>query len=77
MDIIDTTLDKKFSELPMGSIFTLYSQYYMKVRVRFLDYSNEYMEKSLAVNLKTGAIDEIKDDEKLRIVTAQLFIGGT
>lgn len=76
MIIEDYTLNKKFSELEHGTCFVMFSQYYMKL---FIKYYDEYANKSIsykqyAVNLKTGVAECVKDDEKVRVVNATMII---
>ena len=76
MDIEDFTIDKKFSELETGCCFVLYSEYFMKLHIKYYDeYSKQTTSyKQYAVNLKTGFAENIKADEKVRVVTARLII---
>lgn len=77
MIIKDYTLNKTFSELSAGTCFVMYSEYYMKLHIKYFDeYSNKtasYLK--YAVNLKTGFAEVVKDDEKVRVVDAKLMIG--
>ncbi len=78
MIIEDYTINKKFSELKAGACFVMYSEYYMKL---FIKYYDEYSSKSTssyknyAVNLRTGVAEAVKDDEKVRVVDGKLIIG--
>ena len=77
MIIEDYTINKKFSELKEGACFVMYSDYYMKL---FIRYYNEYTSKTeatyknYAVNLKTGVAEVVKGDEKVRVVDAKMII---
>ena len=77
MIIEDYTIDKKFSELETGTCFVWYSQYYMKLYIKYYDeYSNNTIAyKQYAVNLETGLADMIKGEEKVRVVESKLIIG--
>lgn len=78
MIIEDQTINKKFSELKAGACFVLYSDYYMKL---YLKYYNEYTCKAeasytgYAVNLRTGVAEVVNGDEKVRVVDAKMIIG--
>ena len=75
MDIVDNTIDKNFRELETGNCFTLWSSYYMKIRVPYYDdYSNVEDYKYLAVNLSTGFVDKIPEGEKVRLINTKLVI---
>lgn len=76
MIIEDYTLDRKFSELEAGVCFVWFSEYYMKL---FIKYYNEYSNntasyKNYAVNLKTGVAQVINADEKVRVVEGKMLI---
>ena len=71
MIIEDYTLDKKFSELETGTCFVMYSEYYMKL---FLKY-NDVPYRNFALNLATGVAEIIKEDEKVRVVEGKIIIG--
>ena len=77
MIIEDYTLNKKFSELKEGACFVMYSEYYMKLFIKYYDdYANKTaIYKNYAVNLKTGIAEVVKEDEKVRIVEGKLIIG--
>lgn len=78
MIIEDKTLDKKFSELQAGTCFVMYSEYYMKLFIKYYDeYSNDSKAsyKNYAVNLKTGFAQPVQADEKVRVVTGKMIIG--
>lgn len=70
MIIEDHTLNKKFSELKYGTCFVMYSEYYMKL---FLKY-NDTPYRNFALNLATGVAEIVKEDEKVRIVTGRMII---
>ena len=76
MIIEDYTLNKKFSELKAGTCFVMYSQYYMKLFIKYYDdYANKTASyKNYAVNLETGIAEVVKEDEKVRIVTGRMII---
>ena len=77
MIIEDYTLNRKFSELKEGDCFVMYSEYYMKLFIKYYDdYSNKITStyKGYAVNLSTGVAEAVKDDEKVRIVKGKLLI---
>lgn len=71
MIIEDYTLNKKFSELKEGTCFVMYSQYYMKL---FIKYNETATYRNFAVNLKTGVAEVVKDDEKVRVVDGKMII---
>lgn len=77
MIIEDYTLNKKFSELKEGACFVMYSQYYMKLYIKYFDnYANKTASyKNYAVNLETGIAEVVKEDEKVRVVVGRLVIG--
>ena len=77
MIIEDYTLNKKFSELKEGTCFVMYSQYYMKLFIKYYDAcaNNTVSYKKYAVNLVTGIVEPVKEDEKVRIVEGKLIIG--
>ena len=76
MNIEDYTLNKKFSELSAGTCFVMYSQYYMKLFIKYYDvYSNNTASyKNYAVNLETGIAEVVKEDEKVRVVNGKMII---
>lgn len=76
MDIKDYTIDKKFSELKAGDCFVMYSNYFMKLHIKYYDkYSNKSVSYvHYAVNLKTGFAEAVKDDEKVRFITGKMII---
>ena len=76
MNIEDYTINKKFSELETGTCFVMYSEYFMKLHIKYYDeYSNKTVSyKQYAVNLKTGFAEPIKDDDKVRVVTGTMII---
>ena len=55
MIIEDYTLNKKFSELQVGTCFVMYSEYYMKLFIKYYDdYANKSITyKQYAVNLNS------------------------
>lgn len=71
MIIEDYTLNRKFSELKEGTCFVMYSQYYMKL---FIKYNETATYRNFAVNLKTGVAEVVKDDEKVRVVDGKMII---
>lgn len=71
MIIEDNTLNKTFSELKEGTCFVTYSQYYMKL---YIKYNDNIAYKSYAVNLKTGIAETIEADEKVRVVSGKMII---
>ena len=75
MIIVDNTLDKKFSELEVGTCFVWHSRYYMKIRIDLYDdYNNKIdTDYSHAVNLESGFTEKMKD-EKVRVVTGRMII---
>ena len=77
MIIEDYTLNKKFSELKEGACFVMYSQYYMKLYIKYYDSCANHTAsyKNYAVNLETGVAEVVKEDEKVRIVEGKLIIG--
>ena len=76
MNIDDRTIDKKFSDLEPGTCFAMYSNYYMKLNIRWYDnYSNDYaVWHNYAVNLRTGWAEAVKDDEKVRVVNCDMIV---
>lgn len=72
MIIEDYTINKEFSELKEGTCFVLYSEYYMKLYIKYND-NTSY--KSYAVNLKTGIAEAIEADEKVRVVVGRMIVG--
>ena len=76
MIIEDYTLDKKFSELETGTCFVMYSEYYMKLYIKYYDdYANKTASyKNYAVNLKTGFAQVVNSDEKVRVVDSKIII---
>ena len=76
MIIEDYTLDKKFSEIKEGTCFVMYSEYYMKLYIKYYDdYSGTFASyRNYAVNLKTGFAEVVKEDEKVRVVTGRMII---
>ena len=76
MIIEDCTINRKFSELGVGTCFVMYSNYYMKLNIRLYDeYSNQNASLSnYAVNLKTGFAEVVKDDERVRVLDAKMII---
>lgn len=76
MNIEDYTLNIKFSELKEGACFVMYSQYFMKLYIKYYDdYANKTASyKNYAVNLKTGIAEVVKDDEKVRVVDGKIII---
>lgn len=77
MLIEDYTLNKKFSELETGTCFVMYSEYYMKLYIKYYDdnSNNSIAYKQYAVNLKTGFAAAVKGDEKVRVVEGKMIIG--
>lgn len=71
MIIEDYTLNKNFSELKAGDCFVWYSQYYMKL---FIKYNDNIAYKSYAVNLETGVAETVEADEKVRVVNGKMII---
>lgn len=75
MDIVDNTIDKKFCEIETGDCFTLWSTYYMKIRVPvYDDYNNTEDVKYLALNLATGFVTQIPEGEKVRLINVRLTV---
>ena len=76
MIIEDYTLDKKFSELEAGTCFIMYSEYYMKLYIKYYDdYTNKIDSyNNYAVNLKTGFAQAVNGDEKVRVVNGKMII---
>lgn len=76
MIIEDSTINKKFSELATGTCFVMYSEYYMKLHIKYYDeYSNnESSYLNYAVNLRTGFASVIKDEEKVRVISGKMII---
>lgn len=76
MIIEDYTIDKKFSELKEGTCFVMYSEYYMKIWVKFsYENSDTVMHHShYAVNLKTGVAMLVNSDNKVRVVSGKMLI---
>ena len=54
----------------------MYSNYYMKVVIRYYDnYSNDYaLWRNYAVNLRTGWSEVVRDDEKVRVVNCDMIV---
>ena len=77
MIIEDYTLNQKFSGLKEGACFVMYSQYYMKLYIKYYDACSNHTAsyKNYAVNLETGIAEVVKEDEKVRIVDGKLIIG--
>lgn len=48
MIIEDYTLNKKFSELKEGTCFVMYSEYYMKLYIKYYEEYSEYYMKLFA-----------------------------
>ncbi len=71
MIIEDYTLNKNFSDLKNGDCFVWYSQYYMKL---FIKYNDNITYKSYAVNLETGVAETVEADEKVRVVNGKMII---
>ena len=71
MIIEDYTLNKKFSELKEGTCFVLYSQYYMKLHIK---YNDNISYKNYAVNLETGIAETFETDERVRVVDGKMII---
>jgi len=71
MIIEDNTLNKTFSELEEGTCFIMYSEYYMKLHIK---YNDNIVYKSYAVNLKTGIAETFETDEKVRVVNGKMII---
>ena len=69
--IEDYTLNKKFSDLEYGTCFVMYSEYYMKL---FLKY-NDTPYRNFALNLATCVAEIVKEDEKVRVVEGKMIIG--
>ena len=76
MIIEDYALDKKFSELEAGTCFVMYSEYYMKLYIKYYDeYTNKTASyKNYAVNLKTGFAQVVNGDDKVRVVNGKMII---
>lgn len=75
MDIVDTTIDKILRELETGDCFILWSTYYMKVRVPVYDeYNNTENYQYLALNLATGFVTKIPEEEKVRLINVRLTV---
>lgn len=72
MIIEDYTIDKKFSELQAGDCFVMYSEYYMKL---YIKYNDTIAYKDYAVNLRTGIAETVEIDEKVRVVDGKIVIG--
>lgn len=70
MIVEDYTINKKFLELEAGTCFVLYSQYYMKIYIKYGDGSYN----NFAVNLRTGFAEVVEADEKVRVVSGKLII---
>lgn len=71
MTIEDNTINKKFTELKEGECFIMYSEYYMKL---YIKYNQTATYRNYAVNLKTGIAQVVNDDEKIRVVNGRLII---
>lgn len=76
MIIEDYTMDNKFSELSAGTCFVCFSEYYMKLYIKYYDERSDktISYKQYAVNLKTGVAEVINADEKVRVVTVKATI---
>lgn len=75
MEIYDYTINILFSEIKPGTCFVYGAGYYMKIRVaEYNGYTSVDEYKYRALNLQTGFAENIKEDEKFRLIKTKLMV---